>query len=642
VNAAFVVVAGVGAFLLAYRFYSKFLADRVFGLDYDRETPAHTRRDGVDFVPARRSILFGHHFASIAGLAPIAGPALAVIWGWLPALVWIVVGTVFLGAVHDFAALAVSLKHEGRSIGDLTGSILGPRGRILFLVVVFFLLALAMGVFALIVGQLFGKVHPEAVIPVFGLMVLALLIGVAVYKFRVSILAATLVGLALMFLLIWVGLDHPMNMYRLFLRPETREAISAGLDSGELAASTQPGAVAAYLSEQGAATMAEEVAAAGESAAGAWIVILLVYALVASVLPVWLLLQPRDYLNSYQLYIGVGALFLGALVTHPKMSAPAYNHLETLPNMIPLLFVTIACGAISGFHSLVSSGTTARQLSSARDARLIAYGGMLTEGTLALLVVAACAAGCGARWSEFYADWGTISGGLASKLQPFFVGAGSFLSGLGVPRGYGASLMAVMVVGFAMTTLDSGTRLLRYNIEEFADTVRLKRYFNRYLASALAVLVLAAVAFWKVPTVAGGKVSYVPAGLYLWRLFGTTNQMLAALGLLVVSVFLVKIRRPAWYTAVPFAFMLAVTAWSMVAIIGQAWSGDDPRSRAWSIVIVGAVLLLVAVALAVESLLRVLRERGLREEASVEKASREHASGEDAAAGEEAGGEDIF
>lgn len=610
VNAAVVAVVSVVLFYLALRFYARFLSGRIFCVDNECLTPAHRLNDGVDYVPARTPVLFGHHFASIAGLGPIAGPAIAVIWGWLPAVIWIILGSIFLGAVHDYAALCLSLRHEGSSIGDLTGHILGPRGRILFLIVSFFLMALAMGVFALIVAQLFAKAYPEAVIPVFALMIIAVIMGWAVYRLRVNIPAATVGGLLLMFAGIWYGISHPVSLHKAFLTAQVKAAVAEGLESGELADDARPGAVAAYLADAGLADEAAAVNAAAGRAVKYWIFILLGYALVASVLPVWLLLQPRDYLNSYQLYLGLGGLFVGVLILHPKITAPAINHAAGAPNMIPLLFITVACGAISGFHSLVSSGTTARQLNKASDGVIIAYGGMLTEGLLAIMVVLACVAGVGS-YSGFYSDWKTLTGTLGTKLAPFFEGSGKFLSVFGIAPEFGAALMAVVVVGFAMTTLDSGTRLLRYNIEEFADTVGLKRFVKRYVASIIAVLALAAVALWEVPAGVGadGATIYKPAGLILWQIFGTTNQLMAALGLLVVTVYLIKARRPMWYTAIPFAFMLVITGWAMLINILQGWNADDPTKRSWSIVIVGSLLIIVALWLAIESLVTVIRAR---------------------------------
>ena len=609
-NAAVVAVVSVILFYLALRFYGRFLSGRVFCVDNQCLTPAHRFNDGVDYVPARKPVLFGHHFASIAGLGPIAGPAIAVIWGWLPAVIWIILGAIFMGAVHDYGALCLSLRHEGSSIGDLTGHILGPRGRILFLVVSFFLLALAMGVFALIVAQLFAKVYPEAVIPVFALMLIAVAMGWAVYKFKVNIAAATVGGLLLMFAGIWYGLSHPVSMHKAFLSPLVKAAVAEGIESGELADDSRPGVVAAYLSGAGLSDEASAVNAAGAKAVRYWIFILLAYALVASVLPVWLLLQPRDYLNSYQLYLGLGGLFLGALILHPKITAPAFNTGTGAPPLIPILFITVACGAISGFHSLVSSGTTARQLNKPADGVIIAYGGMLTEGLLAIMVILACVAGVGS-YAGFYSDWGVLTGSLGSKIAPFFEGGGKFLGVFGIAPEFGAALLAVVVVGFAMTTLDSGTRLLRYNIEEFADTIRLKRFVKRYIASIIAVLALAAVALWEVPAGVSpdGATVYKPAGLILWTMFGTTNQLMASLALLVVTVYLIKARRPSWYTAVPFAFMLVITGWAMIINILEGWNAEDPAKRAWSVVVVGALLIIVALWLAAESLVTVIRAR---------------------------------
>mgnify|MGYP001419262592 CR=1 FL=1 len=615
-NSAVIAVVVTVLFLLGYRFYATHLAARIFEVGTNGDTPSHRYEDGVDFVPSPPWMLFGHHFASIAGLGPIAGPAIAVIWGWVPALAWVVIGSLFLGAVHDFAALAMSLKHDGKSIGDLTGVILGARGRVLFLIVTFFLLALAMGVFALIVAQIFAFLYPQTVIPVFTLIVVAVLMGYAIYRLKVGIFPATVAGLALTFLAVWVGINHPVSLHGGFLSEKTRTAIAASVSDGSLDRTASAGATKAWLASQGLTGEADDVNAAATRASNIWIYILLAYACAASILPVWLLLQPRDYLNSYQLYIGIGALFIGLLVAHSTIVAPAVNFVSVadpsvrLPSFFPLLFITIACGAISGFHNLVASGTTARQLDLARQARPIAYGGMLVEGLLAVIVLMACTAGVGTyeKWASFYPGWAQLTGTLVSQLAAFFYGAATFLEVFHVPRPFGQAVVAVVVVGFAMTTLDTGTRLLRYNIQELAEGFGLKRFVNRYLASILAVIVLGAVALLKIPAAGpDGAVVMKPAGLVIWQLFGTANQLLACLGLLIATVYLIKVGKPSFYTALPFAFMLLVSGWSLVENILKAWSAAKPELRSWPVCTVGAVLMVVTFWLAVEALFAVRR-----------------------------------
>jgi len=616
-NSAVIAIAGLAAFIVAYRFYARHLATRVFGLEgTDQEpTPAHELQDDVDFVPTRPLVLFGHHFASIAGLAPIAGPAIAIIWGWVPALVWVVLGSILLGAVHDYAAIAISLKHKGKSIGDLTGVILGPRGRVLFLVVIFFLLALAMGIFALLVAQIFTSQYPQTVIPVFALIFVAAGMGYSMYRFSLKVLPATILGLALTFFSVWVGINHPVNLHKVFM---TREVAATILSSGKVPAGSNVTASVALLQQEGLNDAARGLQDAANSAVSAWVYVLLAYAFAASILPVWLLLQPRDYLNSFQLYIGIGALFVGLVLSHLAIVAPAFHQAEGTPSFFPLLFITIACGAISGFHGLVSSGTTARQLDHAADARPIAYGGMLVEALLALIAILACAAGVGTfeKWSQFYPGYQHVSGSLANQLTAFFYGAGTFLAVFHIPRTYGQAVVAVIVVGFAMTTLDTGARLLRYNIEELADTFNMKKYVNRFLASLLAAVVLGFVALLKVPASGpGGTVVYKPAGLVVWQLFGTANQLLACLGLLVVTVYLVKVGKPSYYTSLPFAFMLLVSGWSLVERVVAAWSPGNPDLRSWPVLVVGLILVVVTVWLAVEAVVTLVRVKAARAKA---------------------------
>ncbi|HMB71168.1 MAG TPA: carbon starvation protein A, partial [bacterium] len=545
------------AFLAAYRFYGGWLRRIVLRVRDDEPTPAHELEDGVDYVPARRSVLFGHHFASIAGLGPILGPAIAVIWGWVPAVLWIVFGTIFIGAVHDFSTLVLSLRHQGRSIGDVTSDVIGPRARMLFLVIIYFLMSLAMGVFVIVIATLFtpagepgarpASSHPEAVIPVAVILGVAVLMGLALYRWKMSFAAVTVAGVALSF---------------------------AGLVWGS------------RIEVTGVAPTE-------------WIWILLAYAFLASVLPVWLLLQPRDYLNSFQLYAGMGLMIAGLFVARPEVVAPAFNQApDDLPPLFPFLFITVACGAVSGFHCLVSSGTTAKQISCARDAQAIGYGGMATEGMLAILAVLACTAGIGSaeQWHTHYASWAQ-GDGLGPKIGAFVHGTGAFLAALGIPRAGATAFAAVVVVSFALTTLDSATRLLRYNIEEIARSTGVPFLANRYAASTVAVLSIAAFAFLKID----GK----PAGILLWELFGTTNQLLGGLALLTVTVWLTKLRRPTRPVLVPMLFMFAMTLSAMLVKIAEFH-----RQEAWHVLGFALVLLALAVWLVAEGIFALRRAKG--------------------------------
>lgn len=672
-NAAVIAFVAFAALVLAFFTYGRFLARRIYRLDPSRRTPAHELQDGVDYVPTRVPVLFGHHFASIAGLGPILGPAIAVIWGWLPAVLWVVLGCIFIGAVHDLGALAVSLRFKGRTIGDVCRDLMGPRARLLALLIIFFLLALAMGAFVNAISGLFVNFRPDAVVPSFGLMLVAVGVGVSVYKLKVGLGPATAVGILLFALLIICGVKWPIPTHDLFTTAETRAAVSgppiedeqgkivvpqfvpeppfgaqavtkhlrAVEDARKSAAQRARAALAAAVVQQreAAAAAAEEAQAAAAAGAAvadfqaavtkvqySWIGALLCYAFLASVLPVWLLLQPRDYINSFQLYFALATLAAGLLIAaatgaeeshisaalfrpdvpvRPLEAGQMLSDVGKAPSWLPLLFVMVACGAVSGFHSLVSSGTTVRQLNRETDAHLIGYGGMLTEGALAILVIMACVAGLGVEAWQSHGVYGSWSGigakgltGLAARLDAVVRGGGNFLTKLGIPIHYGTTLLAVTIVAFALTTLDTATRLLRFNVEAICRSVRLEKLANRYFGSLVAVL---AIAFFGV----------VPAGKTLWTLFGTTNQLLAGLTLLTVSLFLYKLRRPIVYTIVPMVIMLAMSTWAMAVSLMGFWHDPEltPFNR-WSLTAVTLIVLGMSLWLIVEGLLSFARGRG--------------------------------
>jgi len=550
-------------YFLFYRLYAKrVLARRVFNLTDKAPTPAHRLRDEVDYVPSNKYILFGHHYASVAGLAPMLGPAIAVIWGWLPALLWVVLGTLLVGAVHDFSSLVLSIRHDGKSVGTIAKYVIHPRARLLFLLVIFFLLALAMGVFVLVISGLFAApdaanipstAHPEAVFPTFTLMLIAMAIGFLYYKKHWPLRPLIVGGFVAMLVTTLAGLYMPVT---------------------------------------GVTT-------------GSWTWVLLTYAFIASVLPVWLLLQPRDFLNFLLLYLALFAMLLGFFILAPQWSAPAVNfHPVGAPPLIPFLFIVIACGAVSGFHGLVSSGTTAKQLDRETDAPFIGYVGMIGESLLALLAVLATTAGAfssHSAWADFYGTWHKAAG-LHQKLGIFIQGTGNFIHQLGVPMGLSQAFISVVVVGFAMTSVDTGTRLLRFNIEEIGDTLGIKVLENRYVATAIAVFSIGFFAFFKV----GGKA----AGLYLWTLFGTTNQIMAGLTLLAVTIYLYRKRKPILYTALPMVLVLGATISSMVIGIYKALAGGQ-----WLLVAVGGIILFLALWVLLEGLIVVLklkREKAVR------------------------------
>ena len=541
-------LACFGLYLLGYHVYAKYLGSKVFKLDPNAVTPAHELNDGVDYVPCNRYVLFGHHYASIAGLSPMLGPAIAVIWGWVPAMLWVVLGTLFIGAVHDFGALVISMRARGVSVGKVAEDIVGPRAKSLFHIIIFFLIALAMGVFVNVCATLLTADHsPEAVYPSATIMIVALVVGWMVYKRGASIGRSTLIAFIITLLSVWAGLKLPV--------------LSLSL--------------------------------------GQWSIILLIYAFTASILPVWLLLQPRDYVNSLLLYLGLALIYCGFFYLSPDFAAPAIQaNPPGAPPLFPFVFIVIACGAVSGFHGLVSSGTTAKQISKETDAPLIGYGGMIGESLLGLVSVLACTAGFVTRdlWLQHYQSW-DLAQGLGLKMKAFIDGSALFMSQLGIPLDLSKAFVALVAISFGLTTLDSGTRLLRFNISEISETLRIRSLSNRYIASVLAVITIGFFAFYKV----GGKA----AGLALWQLFGTTNQVLGGLTLLTITLYLIHRKRPFWYTAVPMVFMLATTLVAMFLKIRDFWA-----SEAYLLLAIGIGILALAIWLAIEATIKLTTSRG--------------------------------
>lgn len=532
-------------YLAGYHLYAKYLARRVFQLDSRAKTPAHQYADNMDYVPTNKYVLFGHHYASIAGLSPMLGPAIAVIWGWLPALLWVVLGTLFIGAVHDFGALVVSMRARGMSIGKVAEDVIGRRAKSLFHILIFFLIALAMGVFVQVCATLFSsQYYPEAVYPTATILAIAVLVGWLVYRQNVNVFKISIIAFLLTLVSVWVGLELPRI----------------------------------------------------ELSIGQWSLILLIYSFFASVLPVWLLLQPRDYINSLLLYLGLFGIFTGLFILNPEFAAPAIQSEPAgAPPLFPFVFIIIACGAISGFHGLVSSGTTAKQINTETDATFVGYGGMIGESLLGLASVLACTAGFLTRdlWMAHYESW-ELAQGLGPNMNAFIGGAGLFIHQLGIPLEAARAFVALIAISFALTTLDSATRLLRFNISEMGDTLSNRLLTNRYLASLLAVATIGFFAFYKI----AGR----PAGLALWELFGTTNQVLGGLTLLAVTLYLIQRGRPAWFTGLPMVFMLITTLVAMTIKIGDFWN-----QGLFLLLVIGGGIFLLSVWLSVEAAVRFRR-----------------------------------
>ena len=547
------------AFYFAYRFYSRYLAEKVYRLDPNFVTPAHELRDGVDFVPTHKHVLLGHHFTSVAGAAPIVGPAIAVYWGWLPALTWVILGTIFAAGVHDFGSIVVSARNRGQNIGTLSGKVVSARASTLFLLIIFFLLTLVNAVFGVVMAILFES-NPGAVIPALIVIPIAVFIGQWAYRLGRSIIIPSIVGLVILYIAIPVGQAYPLYV-------------------------------------DGIAD------AVGLSVRTTWIILIFAYTWIASRLPVWVLLQPRDYINGQQLLVALFVIFLGVLVGWDTVAAPAINNniAEGSPNWFPYLFITVACGAISGFHSLVASGTTSKQLDKEPEARFVGYGGALGEGALALAAILACTAGLGAagEWSTAYADFGVASGG---ALGNFVTGTGHFLSNLGIPAALGATFAAVVVITFAGTTMDTGVRLQRYILEEISDLAGIKALSGRVnLLTTLAVLIPLGLALVPGGDSAGGKGF---AFGRLWTLFGTTNQLTAGLALSIIGVWLLARNRNPLCALIPLVFLLFMTTWALVLNLGHFYQNGD-----WLLLFMDAAIFVLAAWLAVEAFTAFNRER---------------------------------
>jgi carbon starvation protein len=487
-NSLFIVIISLILFFWAYKFYARKL-EALWHIDPKRSTPAYAKFDSVDYIPARNwLVLFGHHFASIAGAGPIIGPVIAVmLWGWLPALLWVVFGTIFIGGVHDFGSLITSVREGGLSVADIAQHVVSRRAKIIFSVFVWLALILVIAVFAYLCADTFVK-EPKIVLPSLGLIPVAMLVGYLLYHLRANSILTTVLGLVSLTGLMLLGNVLPMN-----------------------------------------------------SNINIWLLVLLVYCYFASVLPVNILLQPRDYLSSFLLFFGVGAGYLGLLLSRPGISMPYYHKWSATEGYLwPMLFVTVACGAISGFHALIASGTTSKQIANERHAKRIGYGGMLAEGLVAVLAIVAAAI--------LFKPGDDFALALKSFTPIGIFGKGYGLITRGLLGGYGQFIAITILNAFILTTLDTATRISRYLTEE------LFKIKNRYLSTLVIIILSAALAF-------SGKWQKI------WPAFGASNQLVAALSLFVLSCWLLSKGKPVKFTIWPAFFMLITT---LAALIFQA------------------------------------------------------------------------
>ena len=547
-SSVFLVIFGLIGFSFGWFVYSKFIAEKIYRLDPNYETPAHKFNDGVDYVPTNKFVLWGAHFTAVAGAAPIVGPAAAVYYGWVPAILWVVFGSIFFAGVHDMGALWASNRHGAKSIGALSESLIGKRASALFMVIIFLLLVLVNAVFATIIATDM-VIFPSSVIPAWVAIPVAIGIGVLIRR-KFNLLLISAVGVAFLYFSIWVGSEYPLAL---------------------------PGDIF------------------GLGANGNWIILLFIYAGIASMLPVWLLLQPRDYINGAQLVLGLLVLYSAVFITLPDVSAPAFNTVaEGTPPIWPILFVTIACGALSGFHGIVSSGTSSKQLDNEKDARFVGYLGALGEGSLALITIVAVT---GSLYAASGADWNAVYTGLSSGPgQEGFIEGGAHLihEGWGFSLAFSETMLAVMVVLFAGTTMDAGLRLQRYIIQEWGNIYNIEPLKNNILSTLVAIAACLALAFGVTNS---NYENLGDGGMVIWPVFGATNQILASMTLLTIAVFLVKLGRPARYILAPMMFILVAALWASGWYLINHFNAGQ-----WVLVVIEVAVIVTTVFIILEAL----------------------------------------
>lgn len=529
-----VFVSALILFFLAYRFYGRFL-DRHFEISDDRKTPSHTDYDGVDKVPTKTAVLLGHHFSSIAGAGPIVGPIIAAAaFGWVPAILWVIIGSIFIGGVHDFSSLVASIRHRAKSIAEIAKEYMTPLSYKLFLIFIWLAMVYILIVFVDLTSTTFvshGEVATSSTLFIF----LAIVFGVALYRLKIPLVWASLIFVPLVFVGVWVGHQFPLGT----------SVLPAFFQNN-------PGRV--------------------------WNVALIMYAFIAAISPVWVLLQPRDYLSSFLLYASLLGAFIGIIFGGFNFQYPAFTTWSDIDRgtLFPILFITIACGACSGFHSIVASGTTSKQLNCETDARKIGYGAMLIEGLVAVISLFTVA--MLVRNDELVNQ---------APLVVFGNGMGNFFSILGIPFEVGMSFGILAVSTFLLTTLDTSTRLARYILEELFNITNPS---TRYLSTLITLILPVVFTFITLYDAQGNP---IPAWKAVWPVFGSTNQLLAGLALLVVFVWQKRKGKKTTFIVIPMVFMLSMTLWALAQLIYQ--------SGFTSIGIISTILLILAIILVVEA-----------------------------------------
>lgn len=548
-NTLSVALFGIVWLIFGYYWYGNIIKNKVIHSDDKNITPATEINDGEDYVPTKSAVLFGHHFASIAGAGPIVGPIIAfALFGWLPAIIWILVGSVFIGAVHDYSSLMLSVRHKGLSIVDISDKVISVRSRHIFSFFVWVTLVSIQAVFADLIARTFVE-KPEIAIPTIGIIFLALIFGYTVLRTNLNIILGTIIAIILMFVLIGVGDAYPIVL---------------GFD--------------------------------------AWLILTLIYCLLASVLPVWLLLQPRDYLSMYILFIGLFMGFLGILILQPEFQAPAFTGFDSSKGpLFPILFITIACGAVSGFHSLVSSGTSSKQLKIEKDGKGVAFGGMLFEAALALMVI--LMVGGVLQWDngsipalqgEYIFQnllkkspnvvFGTAFGITTESIWQFIWDYMPFVKSIGsTAKVIGISFGMLILNAFLLTTLDTSSRLNRYIVQESLGK-SMSIFNNKYIATSVSLVVA-----FLLCKLNGYNI--------LWPLFGTSNQLIAAITLFIITFYILGYKSPKWYTFIPAIFMLFVSEAALAYNIVANYIPDGD----WHLAILSFLLLVLGMVIAFES-----------------------------------------
>lgn len=536
-NVAVLLIVAAVLFFLAYRFYARFIA-KLFDENDNQPTPACALRDDRDYVPTKPVILFGHHFASIAGGGPIIGPTVALLFGYLPVWLWAVVGTIFIGAVQDMTVLFASIREKGKSVAEIAKESLGNTGFFLFIS--------------------------------FAILMLLLLTS--------AFLGLTAVSLTSLVPLEMMRLAPDQTIVKTVLVKGVPNAQIGGISSTSLIIITAFAPVVGWLVYKRGVSVKWAVPLAITVCIGSilfgmrypvsldpdvWMIILCFYTLIAAGIPVWVILQPRDFTNSFLLYMGVAALFAGGIAAGLKgvtFTAPAFNLAQgasKLGPVWPFLFITVACGAVSGFHALVAGGTSSKQVSRETHVKKIAFGGMLLEGLLAIGVM--IAVGCGIAFADFVnIAFPSAAGVKANPILAFALGVGGLLDrALGIPPVYGTVFGILMVEGFVVTTLDTAVRLNRYLFEELWQVIfrKVPKIMGSYLFNAFLCVSLMYI------------LAYTNAFAAIWPIFGSANQLLASLALIAVSAWLMKRKKTAWFTVLPAIFMMITTLYSLVSLL---------------------------------------------------------------------------